>query len=82
MQCLKNSKCGRGTWKQNGGKQLDLLTEKATKALDGECTGLIFSFFSRAPSNTQVYAHIVFCVGGSNAPPVLYWPYRTLFRVT
>ena len=32
-------------------KQLDLLTEKATKALDRECTGPISSFFSRVPSS-------------------------------
>ena len=40
-------------------KQLDLLTEKATKALDRECTGLISSFFSRAPSNIQVCTYCV-----------------------
>ena len=50
-------------WKSYTGaervKRLDLLTKKATKTLDRECTGLMSSFFSRAPSNVQVCTYCV-----------------------
>ena len=29
-------------------------------------------------ASAAICSYIVFCVGGSNAPPILYWPYSTL----
>ena len=62
MQCLTHSECGRATVHRS---RIEKTTwpahrrETATKALDRECTGLISSFFSRAPSDVKICTNCV-----------------------
>ena len=34
------------------------------------------------PKSVLYNEYVVFCVGGSNVPPVVHWPFSTIFRVT
>ena len=59
MQCLKNSKCGRGTQKQNGRNNLTCSLRKLPRHWIENALIWQFLYFSRAPSNKQVYMHLL-----------------------